>query len=254
MLSNEIINSIINILELANQEILKIYKKDFKIDYKDDKSPLTEADLLSNKIICDYLKTLNIPIISEENKQISYENRKDWDICFLVDPIDGTKEFIKKNGQFTTNVGLIKNGKPIFGFVGIPVEQKIYYGGENYGCFYYDYKNNLTCEIKPKINKPIKIVASNSHLNDQTRNFLKKYPDAEIVNYGSSIKIIKLASGEADLYPRLAPTMEWDTGAADAILRGVGGSLINIDNSKPLDYNKENLLNPYFIGYNITKK
>lgn len=251
MLSNENINSIINTLKIANQEILKIYKKDFKIDYKNDKSPLTEADILSNKIICDYLKTLNIPIISEENKQISYKERKDWDICFLVDPIDGTKEFIKKNGQFTTNIGLIKNGKPIFGFVGIPVEQKIYYGGENYGGFYYDYKNNLTCEIKTKINKPIKIVASNSHLNDQTKNFLKKYPDAEIVNYGSSIKIIKLASGEADLYPRLAPTMEWDTAAADAILRSVGGSLVSIDNSKPLDYNKENLLNPYFIGYNI---
>ena len=254
MFDIKIINQIIETIKLANEEILKIYIKDFKIEYKDDKSPLTEADLKSNKIICDYLETLNIPIISEENKQISYENRKDWDLCFLVDPIDGTKEFIKKNGQFTTNIGIIKNGEPIYGFVGIPVEKKIYYGGLLYGGFCYDYENDKVTKIKPKTNNPLKIVASNSHLNDQTKDFLKKYPDAEIVNYGSSIKIIKLASGDADLYPRLAPTMEWDTAAADAILRGVGGSLISIENSKPLKYNKENLLNPYFIGYNILKK
>ena len=219
MFDIKVINQIIETVKLANEEILKIYNKDFKIEYKDDKSPLTEADLKSNKIICDYLEKLNIPIISEENKQISYENRKDWDLCFLVDPIDGTKEFIKKNGQFTTNIGIIKNGEPIYGFVGIPVEKKIYYGGKNYGCFCYDYENNYVCKLKTKINNPLKIVASNSHLNDQTKDFLKNYPDAEIVNYGSSIKIIKLASGDADLYPRLAPTMEWDTAAADAILK-----------------------------------
>ena len=135
MFDIKVINEIIEIVKLANEEILKIYSKNFKVKYKDDKSPLTEADLLSNKIICDYLKTLNVPIISEENKQILYEDRKNWDLCFLVDPIDGTKEFIKKNGQFTTNIGIIKNGEPIYGFVGIPVEKKIYFGGLLYGGF-----------------------------------------------------------------------------------------------------------------------
>ena len=141
MLTNDFITSTIEILKLAHQEILKIYNKDFKIEYKDDKSPLTEADLISNKIICDYLSKSNIPIISEENKKINYEIRKEYDLCFLVDPIDGTKEFIKKNGQFTTNIGLINKGKPIYGFVGIPVENKIYFGGDYSDAYCYDYIN-----------------------------------------------------------------------------------------------------------------
>ena len=253
MLTNDFITSTIEILKLAHQEILKIYNKDFEIEYKDDKSPLTEADLISNKIICDYLSKSNIPIISEENKKINYEIRKEYDLCFLVDPIDGTKEFIKKNGQFTTNIGLINKGKPIYGFVGIPVENKIYFGGENSEAYCYDYSNETiqVNEIKPKVNIPLNIVASNSHLNDETKKFIEKYPNANIVNYGSSIKIIKLASGEADIYPRLAPTMEWDTAAAHAILISVGGDLIDQKTNKSLKYNKENLLNNYFIGYNL---
>jgi 3'(2'), 5'-bisphosphate nucleotidase len=254
MFTSEFINDILKVIINAHEEILKIYNKDFEISYKNDKSPLTEADLISNKIICEFLKNnTDIPIISEENKDIDFQVRKDWELCFLVDPIDGTKEFIKKNGQFTTNIGLIKNGIPIYGFVGVPVEKKIYFGGEYYNSFCYEYSKNKITEIKPQKNNPLKIVASNSHMNDATKNFIKNYPNANIVNYGSSLKIIKLACGDADLYPRLAPTMEWDTAAADAILRGVGGILINHENNQPLKYNKENLLNPYFIGYNFEK-
>lgn len=250
------IKSIINIMINANMKIMEIYDGEFDIIVKQDMSPLTVADLKANKIICQGLKdNFKWNIISEENKMVPYDVRKEWDIVWLVDPIDGTKEFIKRNGQFTTNIGLSVLGMPVFGFVGIPCENKVYYGGIGYGSYCYDYVTKTTTKLSPKRNNPLKVVASNSHMNQMTKDFIDNLPESkegniEIVSFGSSIKILKLATGEADIYPRIAPTSEWDTCAADAVLRGVGGKMIDYNTKKLLTYNKENILNPYFIGYN----
>lgn len=235
----------------AGDLIMKIYNKDFQIDYKDDKSPLTEADTKSNELICKSLSELypNIPIMSEENKQTSYEVRKDWEYYFCVDPIDGTKEFIKKNGEFTVNIALIKNNEPIIGVVYAPALGDLYYSdGLN------SYKNDLELPIKVNDNPKEKlyVVASKSHLSEETQDFINKLDSNNIeqISKGSSLKLCMVAEGIADIYPRLAPTMEWDTAAADAIVRGAGKMTYIFDkfNSiKPMEYNKENLLNPWFV-------
>lgn len=257
VLSDSQIKELISITINANIKVMEIYQNKFDVIVKDDMSPLTIADLEANKIIINGLKNnFKWNIISEENKMIPYEARKEWNIVWLVDPIDGTKEFIKRNGQFTTNIGLVVKGEPVFGFVGIPCENKVYYGGIGYGSYCYDYINKTTTKLSPKRNNPLKVVASNSHMNQATKDFIDSLPESkegnvEIVSFGSSIKILKLATGEADVYPRIAPTSEWDTCAADAILRGVGGKMVDYNTKKLLKYNKENILNPYFIGYNM---
>lgn len=255
LLNEAEIKKVINIIVTANKKIMEIYNEEFDIIVKKDMSPLTVADLEANMIICQGLKdNFEWNIISEENKMVSPSVRQKWKTVWLVDPIDGTKEFIKRNGQFTTNIGLANNGEPVFGFVGIPCENKVYYGGIGYGSYCYDYVTKTTTKLSPKRNNPLRVVASNSHMNQATKDFIDNLPESkegnvEIVSFGSSIKILKLATGEADIYPRIAPTSEWDTCAADAVLRGVGGKMVDYNTKKLLIYNKENILNPYFIGY-----
>lgn len=249
------IQDIINIAKQASEEILKIYEKDFKIETKTDernfKSPLTEADTKSNTIITNFLKNKypQIPIISEENKEVPYEIRKDWTEFWLIDPIDGTKGFVNRNGEFTVNIALIKNNVPYLGVVHIPTKNETYYSdGERS----YKIENNLTKEIRVRtITNKIVLVASKNHLNDETQDYINslknKYNEVDFISTGSSLKLCLVAEGKADLYPRLGPTMEWDIGAAHAVVRTAGGRVLQYHTDYEVTYNKEDLHNPYFI-------
>ena len=240
----------------ANDIIMEIYQQDFDIYTKNDASPLTTADLVSNKIICDNLSKLNekikkdILIISEENKKLHFSHRQLYEYCWLVDPIDGTKEFIKKNGEFTTNIGLVKNNKVIFGIVGIPAQNLIYWGGIDIPSVKFNYKTNEMFPLTPRIDtNPFIVVTSRSHLNKQTQKCIQElednYDNVKSVSSGSSIKMIMVAEGIANFYPRYGPTSEWDTCAAHGVLKGVKKNLIDM-NDNELVYNKENILNPFF--------
>lgn len=249
MLDEIDIEDIKNIALEASKAIIEIYKKDFSIEYKDDKSPLTEADLKANEIICSALEKLypNVPIMSEENKQTEYEIRKNWEYYWCIDPIDGTKEFIKKNDEFTVNIALIHKDTPVLGVVYAPALGDVYYAKKGEGAFLNNKKLPLKINNNPK--EKLYVVASKSHLSSETQEFIDNLDSNEIeqVSKGSSLKLCMVATGEADLYPRLAPTMEWDTAAADAVVREAGKMTYQFENNKPVIYNKENLLNPWFI-------
>lgn len=241
-------DAVIKIAHDAGAKIMEIYAKDdFGIETKGDQSPVTLADLTANAVIEEELAKLapEIPLISEENVS-QQDSISAGETYWLIDPLDGTKEFIKRKGDFTVNIALIEKGKPIFGVVYAPARALTYWGGLNTGAWMNN--GEKTTEIKvAEMGKKARIVASANHLNEETQNFIDQYPGAELVQAGSSIKICMIADGRADLYPRLAPTSEWDTGAADAILRGAGGMLYQT-NREPLLYGKEDILNPYFIG------
>ncbi len=249
MLNSINIEDIKQIAQDAGDAIMKIYKKDFKIEYKDDKSPLTEADTKANEIICKSLLKLypNIPIMSEENQQVDYKIRKNWEYYWCIDPIDGTKEFIKKNGEFTVNIALIHKDTPVLGVVYAPAIDEIYKAKQGEGAFKNGQKLPLFKNINPK--EKLTVIASKSHLSKETQNFIDNLDTKEIVQIskGSSLKLCIVSEGIADMYPRLAPTMEWDTAAADAIVRESGNMTYQYDNGKPVEYNKENLLNPWFL-------
>lgn len=233
----------------AGNAIMQVYEKDFEIEYKEDNSPLTLADKLSNQIICEALTNLypTIPIMSEENKQVSYEERKNWEYYFCIDPIDGTKEFIKKNAEFTVNIALIHKNTPKLGVVYAPALGDIYWAKEELGAF----KNNEKLPIK--VNKEPKeklyVVASRSHLSEETQEFIDNLNTKEVeqVSKGSSLKLCMVAEGLADIYPRLAPTMEWDIAAADAIVKYAGKMTYQFESNEAIIYNKKELTNPWFI-------
>ena len=246
-------NTVIGIAKEAGKGILNIYNGvDLGITYKDDNSPLTLADKASNDIIEKGLKKLTptIPILSEEGKNIDYSNRQQWNIFWLVDPLDGTKEFIKKNGEFTVNIALISDGEPILGVVYAPVLDIAWYGDLKEGS--YKFENNQPPikikPIRPDKEDIVKVVASRSHTdNPKLKKFLKDYPKHELIKMGSSIKICLVADGTAHIYPRLGPTMEWDTAAAHAVVKYAGGNIYDLNNMNELVYNKSNLLNPEFL-------
>lgn len=246
---------------MAGEGIMNIYKEDFNVDFKEDKSPLTEADRLADKIIHSILLD-TYPIISEETKTLPFKIRKQWNQCWLVDPLDGTKEFVKRNGEFTVNIAFIEDGIPKLGVVYLPVTHVVYFGSDETG----SYKCNLTTLIDNDINEIIDnaqslsevkmpeiytIVASRSHMSVDTENFInecrKKFGEIQLISKGSSIKLCLVAEGKANVYPRLAPTMEWDTAAAHAVAKYAGCSVLNFDTREELSYNKENLQNPHFI-------
>ena len=231
----------------AGNTIMEIYNRDFTIAYKDDKSPLTEADLASNEVIMLGLEKYGIPILSEEGKSIEYDDRKTWEYYWCIDPIDGTKEFIKKNGEFTVNIALIHHNTPILGVVYAPALQDMYVAKKGYGA----YKNGekLPLRVNADLSEKMSVVASKSHLSNETQAFIDALETKEIeqVSKGSSLKLCMVAEGEADIYPRLAPTMEWDTAAADAIVRESGKMTYQFENDQPVVYNKMDLLNPWFV-------
>jgi 3'(2'), 5'-bisphosphate nucleotidase len=210
-----------------------------------------------------YLKKTEIPIISEENRQTDYNIRKEWRLCWIVDPVDGTKEFIKRNGEFTVNIALVENGKPKLGVIYVPEKKALYFGNTHekkaYKAYLKEHEDSLrdiissAVQLNPKFNSSgaIRIVGSRSHMNDETAQFVEdlkqKHSNVKIVSKGSSLKFCLVAEGLADIYPRFAPTMEWDTAAGQAICEAVGLTVINHETKQPLQYNKENLLNPWFM-------
>jgi len=249
-----LLKSTIDISLIAGKKIIDIYEttnNSINVEYKGDSSPLTLADKASNKIIIDGLRKLNpgIPILSEEKKNAEYIERKDWNLFWLVDPLDGTKEFIKRNGEFTVNIALIKNGSPIMGVVFAPILNKTWYGLVDYGSYLISNNgNHKKISINQSNHDTTFIVSSRSHSNNpKLEEFLKQFEKYELIKMGSSIKMCLVADGSAQLYPRFGPTMEWDTGAAHAVVKYAGGNIYNIDTNEELKYNKENLLNPGFI-------
>jgi len=239
----------------AGDEILRIYGQEFMVDIKEDKSPLTEADRASNIVIQKAISVLfpDIPILSEENRQQDYSERKDWSKFWLIDPLDGTKEFISRNGEFTVNIALIENGYPVFGMVYIPVTGRGYYGVADMGAFSY-LRDGADTAIYASNHKPedhINVVGSRSHMDDKTLEYVEKlkpsFAGITLVSKGSSLKFCMVAEGYAACYPRFGPTMEWDTGAGQAIAEAAGCRVMRADTHKRMSYNKENLLNPSFI-------
>jgi len=227
--------------------VLEIYNSDLDVQFKSDNSPLTEADLYVNTEVCKFLeKNYNYPILSEEGKNIDFKIREEWNTFWLIDPIDGTKEFVKKNGEFTVNIALIENNIPIFGLIYIPVSGILYYGSKE-GSFKGSL-NSETFERLPNTKTKVKtFVASRSHMSEDTKKYIESFNcEKEIVAVGSSIKLCLVAEGSADIYPRFGPTMEWDIAAGHAIVNGAGKNVKDLED-KEMVYNKENLLNSFFI-------
>jgi 3'(2'), 5'-bisphosphate nucleotidase len=244
------VNLICEIARKAGAAIMDIYGGDCTVETKSDNSPLTAADKASHEVIVAGLKALtpDIPILSEEGKNIPYEERKNWERFWLVDPLDGTKEFIKRNGEFTVNIALIEGHAPVLGVVYVPVQDKMYVGVVGQGAYVQkgDGKPEPIRVRKPDPEAGLTVVMSRSHPSPELEAYLEDIKVAEALPVGSSLKLCVVAEGRADLYPRLGPTMEWDTGAGQAVVLAAGGTVKTPD-GKDLQYNKENLLNPHFI-------
>lgn len=256
MTENIDIQKINFIAKKAGDEIMKIYQQDFDVDYKKDNSPLTKADIGSNEVIIKNLENLypGIPVLSEENNEIPYKTRKNWEYFWLIDPLDGTKEFVKKNGEFTVNIALIYKNTPILGVIYAPALNLLYYAQKDRGAFKQE-ENKMPQRLPTyhhTLNNNPKVIVSKSHYNQKTREFVNnlknQYKKIEFISIGSSLKFCLVAEGKADIYPRLAPTMEWDVAAGQVIIEQSGGRVVNFNNKTPLNYNKENLFSPWFIG------
>jgi 3'(2'), 5'-bisphosphate nucleotidase len=270
----------------AGEEILRVYNGTASVTLKEDRSPLTEADLASHQVITNELATIDfivapdtpsayLPVLSEEGKNIPFSERRAWEYFWMVDPLDGTKEFIKKNGEFTVNIALIHHTKPVLGVIYVPVTGIYYFAAQGFGSHIMQHDDVLNEATKtendrlksimghsrrlpltaPVVDesKPLKLIiaGSRSHATPELENFVnnmkKTHGEVEFVPAGSSLKFCLVAEGRADIYPRLGPTMEWDTAAGQIIVEEAGGSVLQADEPEPLRYNKENLLNPWFI-------
>lgn len=235
----------------ACRAILKVYRAvDFETEIKNDNSPLTLADKISNEVIWNHLQPTGIPVLSEEGKDIPYDIRKNWGSLWLVDPLDGTKEFLNRNGEFTVNIALIREHQPVLGVVAVPASGEVYFGGQGIGAFVRRNGADTVLHERNAVNlkqSGLRVVASRSHLDNDTRAFIESLNNAGVVSKGSSLKFMMLAEGLADVYPRFAPTMEWDTAAAHAIIRQVGIKIINRATGQELYYNKPDLQNPSFL-------
>lgn len=241
----------------AGNEIFDVYcNSDFGIEFKADNSPLTIADKRAHKIIVEHLSRTKIPILSEEGKMIPFDERKNWELFWLVDPLDGTKEFIKRNNEFTVNIALIEGNSPIVGVVFVPVTKVLYWANQN-GSFKanVEEESGVLNEIKQlpvsSEREDFVILGSKSHMNLETEEFIQsidtKGKAVELKSKGSSLKICMVAEGNADIYPRLGPTMEWDTAAGHAIVKFAGKKVYQFENKETVVYNKESLLNPWFV-------
>lgn len=255
MQNKQLLAEITRIARQAGAAILEIYanEADFQVEHKADSSPLTIADRTANGIICQALEALPVqyPIISEENKLQPYAERQHFSKAWLVDPLDGTKEFVKRNGEFTVNIALINEGAIELGVVYVPVFDEMYYAAKGEGAFgEKDGKVELLqAQSFSMKDRGLKIVCSRSHMNPETEAFVAELTEPELVSKGSSLKFLLVAQGLAHVYPRMGPTMEWDTGAAQIIVEEAGGQVLDQNTQAPMRYNKENLLNPHFVVY-----
>lgn len=232
----------------AGEKILDVYNSDFDVEHKADESPLTAADLAAHKFIVACLQALtpDIPILSEESASIEWETRKHWDPYWLVDPLDGTKEFVKRNGEFTVNIALIHHHKPVLGVVHVPVTGVTYCGGLNAGAKIIEAGERSEISVRPCAATPI-VVGSRSHRTELLDGYLERLGNHEMTPMGSSLKLCLVAAGKADLYPRLGPTSEWDTAAAHAVVEAAGGKVVDLD-GRDIMYNaSSNILNPHFF-------
>lgn len=248
-MQNLLLNAI-EAAELACKEILTVYQADdFQAELKGDNSPLTLADKKAHHVIAETLESTGLPVLSEEGKEIPFHERKTWEYFWMVDPLDGTKEFLKRNGEFTVNIALIHHSKPILGVVAVPVSGDVFYATEEGG---FLKSNGIVKKLSHRgridLKSPgLRVVASRSHLDDKTQQFINTLKQPSLVSSGSSLKFMLLAQGAADVYPRFAPTMEWDTAAAQAIVNSVGLKVMEQGKDQELVYNKENLMNPGFL-------
>jgi len=253
MLSKIEKKAVIDLAKAAGGEIMTIYAQDFDVDYKDDSSPLTQADLASHHCILDGLRELtpHIPVLSEESSEDEKLNRMSWEIYWLIDPLDGTKEFVKKNGEFTVNIALVRNHQPIFGVVYAPALDVTFWGDKSSGAFKAEGDIEKAITVRPRSANSADwvVVGSRSHQSGEFKAFMEDYADAEIVSMGSSLKLCLVAEGKADLYPRLGLTSEWDTAASQAVVEAAGGHVLVYPDMKPLSCNQnaDSLLNPHFL-------
>ena len=246
----DLIEPIVALATDAGDRILEVYATDFDVQSKADESPLTQADLASHNVIVASLKKLtpDIPIISEEDGLPPFSERGQWSRYWLIDPLDGTKEFVNRNGEFTVNIALIEEHRPVFGVVRVPVQSKTYIGCEGHGAELRDEKGSKRqIRVSDAAASPVRVVGSRSHRGASLDAYLDNLGDYELVAMGSSLKFCVVAEGGADVYPRLGLTSEWDTAAAQAVVEQAGGSVVELD-GKPLSYNaKEDILNPWFV-------
>jgi len=251
----ELIEPIVALARDAGDAILEVYATDFAVQSKDDESPLTQADLASQRRIVAGLRAQKsaLPIISEESGLPDFDVRSGWDRYWLIDPLDGTREFVNRNGEFTVNIALIADGRPVLGVVHVPVQGRTYIGCEGFGA-----ERRVDGEASQKIHvaatsaSPVRVVGSRSHRGASLDAFIDRLGDCELVPMGSSLKFCVVAEGRADVYPRLGPTSEWDTAAAQAVLEQAGGSVVTLD-GKPMKYNqKDDILNPHFMAIGAT--
>jgi 3'(2'), 5'-bisphosphate nucleotidase len=235
----------------AGRAILEVYASSFSVQVKEDRSPLTEADLRSEKLILAGLKRIapEIPVLSEESAQAPYATRRTWGRMWVVDPLDGTKEFVQRNGEFTVNIALVDNQRPVLGIVHAPVLERSYYACEGVGAFRSDAQaSGRPIRVAKRGSGPLRVVGSRSHRGSSLDAFLSRVGPHELVEVGSSLKLCLVAEGQADVYPRLGPTSEWDTAAGQCVLEQAGGQVLKLD-GEPLEYNRENTLNPSFVGF-----
>jgi 3'(2'), 5'-bisphosphate nucleotidase len=247
---------------LAGREILKIYDTSFDVEMKEDRTPLTLADRESHRVITEKLIPTALPVLSEEGKAIPYDERSNWKTFWLVDPLDGTKEFIKRNGEFTVNIALVEGQAAVLGVIYAPVLKKLYFASRESGAWLSTGITDAEVDLERLINISRKleagkrsgsftVVASRSHFSPETEEFVnglrKEHPDLEFISAGSSMKLCLVADGSANIYPRLGPTMEWDTAAGQAIVECAGGKVLEYKSGQPLRYNKKELLNPWFV-------
>jgi 3'(2'), 5'-bisphosphate nucleotidase len=245
----------------AGSAILEVYQSEFAVEHKEDRSPLTLADKNAHDVINEILSSTSIPVLSEEGKMISYDERKSWKEMWLVDPLDGTKEFIKRNGEFTVNIALVQDGVSRYGVIYQPTTGELFYGDSEDEAHWFIHVEGRSVRESFQSGKKIDrknlpnvytIVASRSHLSPETAAYIddarKKYGKVDMVSSGSSLKLCMLAAGHAHVYPRFAPTMEWDTAAGHAILKAAGGNIFSWNTGQELLYNKSDLRNDWFIA------
>lgn len=251
-ITNNDIQFLTKTIREAGDLILEVYDTDFDVDYKNDESPLTIADQKANQLLVEKISAQypDTHFITEETKTAAYNDRKLWDYTWIIDPLDGTKEFVKKNGEFTVNIALAHKESIVFGMILIPVTGDIFYAIKDKGSFKISNgETNQLSVIQPE--NELIVVASRSHRSKEVDEYVDKfstlYEDVSYKAAGSSLKLCLVAEGKAHIYPRLGPTMEWDTAAGQIIAEEAGAKVVRFDNGQPLTYNKENLLNPYFI-------
>jgi len=253
----DLLAKVVKLAQQAGDAILSVYSEQFEVTHKTDQSPLTVADLRSHEIISKGLLALTprLPVLSEEAADISFEQRRQWSSYWLVDPLDGTKEFVSRNGEFTVNIALIENHVPVLGVVHVPVTSTTYTGAVGVGAFkQVDGETPEPLRTRSPADSPLRIVGSRSHRGDSLDQFLPKLAPYELIAVGSSLKFCLVAEGSADFYPRFGPTSEWDTAAAQAVVEAAGGQVVKT-NGERLSYNtKADLLNPHFLVYGDCKR